>query len=478
MTVTTRTNLATNPSAATAATNYAAVPGTSGTAAVAWNSGAGYQGIPGYPRVTWTVATSAVSGGISYTQTGLAAAVQYATQIWVRCSKAQTLNLKVDFRNGSNTIVNTVTGSNVAVLANTWTQLTVVGTSGAAVTNAVFTAQAASGGSNWANTDWLDGEAILIEATGTVGTYFDGSFVAAANVVCAWTGPTNASTSTATTYQPIITVVTKTDAPCERAEITVTDLWPGNSTVNVWRTADNKRAAVRGARRRVMVGSDFVADYEMPLGRSVSYDLEVLDGVNAQAVVTTATVTLTTAYGLLQDPLVPGSTIRVYGTIGPAGEPALMPEAVKALEYAADMSIIAIMGSPDPVAIMGQRLSAANVNFGLVTEAAQQATSLRNLIQQTPLLLLRTLPSWASGLPGLSYIASPKPVEMPINEARGGQLFEWPIKGDLVAAPTMNVLVPVWTYGAVQALWTTYQQAQTAFAGKTYLFALQDPPAI
>lgn len=476
MSVVTRTNLATNPSAGTSATNYAAVPGTGGTAAVAWNSGAGYLGIPGYPRVTWSAATTAVSGGISYTASGLAAAVQYATQIWVRCSKAQTLNLKADFRNASNAIVNTVTGPSVAVAANVWTQLTVVGTSGALVTNAVFTAQAAAGGANWAASDWLDGEAILIEAAATPGSYFDGGSVNANSVMYAWTGAANASTSTAKTYTPAISLVAKpTFDPCPRVEITITDVTPTDNALTIWRTADGKRQAVRGARKWTVNGSNFVVDYEAPLGRPVAYDVEVVSGLNLGAGVAQQTATVNAAAGCIQDPLSPSSAIPVYSDASPNGEPWLRAAALKDLEYAAGMNIVPILGSPDPVALMGQRMSAANVDFSMLTNAAQQSTTLRNLLKQAPLLLVRPLPNWASALPGLCYLAAASPIEQPVTEAIGFSLIRWQLKGSLVAAPTMNVLVPVWTYGAVAALWATYQQAQTALASRTYLDVLKSP---
>jgi hypothetical protein len=54
----------------------------------------------------------------------------------------------------------------------------------------------------------------------------------------------------------------------------------------------------------------------------------------------------------------------------------------------------------------------------------------------------------------------------------------WTLGGDLVAAPTMNVLIPIWTYGKVQALWATYQQAQTTLSGKTYLDVLKSPTGV
>jgi hypothetical protein len=474
--VTTRTNLATNPSAATTATNYAAVAGTGGTASVAWNSGAGYLSIPGFPRVTWTVATTAVSGGISYTQTGLSAATQYATQIWVRCSKAQTLQLKVDFRNSSNTIVNTITGSSVAVTASTWTQLTVIGTSGAAVTNAVFTAQAVSGGSNWANGDWLDGEAILIEATSTVGTYFDGSFTNAAGNVYAWTGTANASTSTDTVYQPFITLTPGTSpSPNVSVQYQDFDTVGTGDLINVWRTVDGKRRPVRGARRRYVVGSDFVVDYEAALGRTVSYDIEVLSGVCAGVVITTATITLSSTSGWLSDPLQPGTAIPVYADVGPNGEPGLDWDALAQFEYKSAVTELIVAGTDEPVALVGKRQSAGNVAFHVTTLATVQTNALRVLLKQANVVLFRPLAGWASALPGLCYITAASILEIPVNEKLGGQQVEWQAKSDFIAPPAANIVAPTTTYGTVSGNYATYSAFNAAHSGQTYLLLIQNP---
>lgn len=153
-------NLATNPTAAST-TNYAAIAGTGGTAALTNQVTAGFSG-SNFNRTTWTVATTSPSGGQSYLQTGLAAATAYQLSIYVRASKAQTVSLKADFETSSSTIVNTVFGGTVALLANTWTRLTILGTSGASVDRVLMTVAAASSGVNWANTDTLDLDAVQI----------------------------------------------------------------------------------------------------------------------------------------------------------------------------------------------------------------------------------------------------------------------------------------------------------------------------
>lgn len=479
MSVVTRTNRATNPQVAVNATGYAAIAGTGGTASGARATGAGYpNNAPGYFRTSWTVATTAVSGGVQYTQTGLAASTQYSHTVWVRSSKAQTVRLTAQYQTSAAANVGSAAvGSNVVLAANTWTAVSVVGaTSGAAVDRVVLQVQATTGGSYWASGDWLDAGAVLVETGNTAGSYFDGSYTNAAGVMYAWTGTAQASTSTATAYTPVITVVAiPTFDPTPRVEVTVADLTPTTNSVTLWRTADGKRQAVRGYRKRDVVSTDFTTDYEVPLGRSVSYELEVLSGLNAQAATTAVATQVNAASGAVQDPLVPSSTVPMYGDRGPGDQPYLRDQAVRDLERAAAVSLIPIMGSPDPVAILGQRMSESGVDISMSTRAAQAAANLRNLLRQTPLVLVRPLPTWWGGLPGLCYMAVGNPVEQPIDEAWGGKLIHWQLKGDLVAAPTMNVLVPLWSYGDVKALWATYQQAQTALSGKTYLQVMKRP---
>lgn len=277
---------------------------------------------------------------------------------------------------------------------------------------------------------------------------------------------------------PTVTVTPKTDAPCPRVEVTVDGLSTGTTVFNVWRTADGVRKVVRGARNRSTVGSDFLVDYEAPLGRSILYEVEVVSGVEYLAPVTNASTTLTSATWWIQDPLVPSSAIPLAVSSQDSAIPCLTAAAVKALEYSADVTIIPILGSPEPVALMGGRQLAGNVDFSMFTRAAEATTTLRNLIQQTPLLLVRTNGVRNDGVPALAYFVSAKPVEQPVTVAFGGTLTNWQLQGDLVAAPSLNVLIPIWTYGDVQALWATYQQAQTTLAGKLYLDVLKSPTGV
>ena len=681
MSVTTRTNRATNPAAAST-TGWGVVAGTGGTANLSNQTGTAAYGST-FNRVAWTAATTAVSGGITYLCTGLTAGTTYTLSMWVRSSVAQTLQLTAQFQTSGSAAVNSVSGPALAVLAGTWTQLVVAGVPGNTAVQALMSIQATTGGTNWANGNTLDGDAVFVEvapvlatnysnnpsfevdasgwtavggtlarqtgsapawvtgsswgrmtsaAGGTApgivpnavtdqrvsvapgawaavsvavgngagytskvglrfydasntklsevqtaavnntgarvqiagqapagtsyaspvfylynggatipagialdvdavmlsasstqagalsnvtgyfdggttppagtlygwsgpagtstsvqvaaqGPYFDGSFSTGAGVMYGWTSAANASTSTQTTYVPVITLTAANDAPCPRVVITVQDLSPTDNICNLWLTADGVRTAVRGARNVTINAAIAFTDFEVPLGRQVSYGLEVLSGVmfgqtmpSASATVQSPVDSANEPTWWIQDPLVPGSAISLSVTKGDSSRPYLTAAAVKSLERAADVSIIPIMGSALPVAIGGQRLAAANVDFSTFTNAAQVATTLRNLLSQTAVLLLRN-PGTGSeaGLPGAAYMGTPTAIERPVTVAFGGTLTQWDIKGSQVAPPAASIVVPIWTYGAVAQLWLTYQAAQDANSTRTYLDALKSP---
>lgn len=476
MAVTVTTNRATNPNVATASTNWAFVAGTSGAGSGARNSGTGYDGAAGFWRSTWTTATSAASGGFTYTQTGLSASTQYTHAVWVRASKAITVRLTSQYQtSGAVNTGSATNGTAVALAANTWTRISVTSTSTSTSDRVVLTAAASSG--LWANGDTFDGDLMTIVTGSTAVTGFDGSYTAGLGYTYAWTGTANASTSTATLYDPVLALVAYTDAPCARVEVTITDLPPTANRVTLWRTADGLRRRVRSYSDIEIIGSDFTTDYEVPLNRLVTYEIEVLSGISVGGPDGSASITVTTpdGCGYIQDPLNPDSAIKVYAEAGPAGEPTLLPGALSKLQYHLDADLIPIMGWNEPVGLLGQRMVQSNVPFDMFTDAAQQATDLRNLLLTAGMVLIRPGADWGNSLPGLCYIAPPDPEELPIGVTFGAEYTEWKFTASLMAAPTMNLVIPFWTYQDWQDLWATYQAAQTTYSGKTYLAVRRSP---
>lgn len=479
MSVITRTNRATNPNVAATATNYTAFPGTGATAAGARVNTVGADGLGlGFYRITWSVASTAVSGGSVYTQTGLAASTQYTHSLWVRSSVTQTMSISAQYKDAAAANVGAaVLGTSVVCNANVWTRLTVTATSGLLVDRVTLTAGARSGGVVWPVGATLDTDAVLIEIGSSLLPFFDGSYAATNGVFYAWTGAADASTSTQTTYVPSVTCTPVYGAPADRVTVTITDLPATPQTVTIWRTADGERQAVRGYRKIEVVSADTVDDFEAPMYRVLTYEIEILAGTSVGAATNNGTVTLDPGvprYGWIQDPLDPGSAMKIYGDIVTGGETTLMDEAIKKLDYPADVTLIPILGNNKPVALLSQRMAASGVSFKMGTNSAGQAAALRDILNQAPLALIRTVPEWGAALPGLCYIAPTTPAELPKTEAWGGSIIEWEITSPLVAAPTMAVVVALWTYGTVTA-WSTYQQAQTAFTGKTYLYAKNNP---
>lgn len=94
---------------------------------------------------------------------------------------------------------------------------------------------------------------------------------------------------------------------------------------------------------------------------------------------------------------------------------------------------------------------------------------------QAPIVVIRPLPSWGP-LPDVIYTV-PTVSEEPVYGEDGVIMTTWNLTGDSVRAPTMSVLVPLWTYDAVQALWVTYQDIQTQATATTsrYLDVQADP---
>lgn len=267
-----------------------------------------------------------------------------------------------------------------------------------------------------------------------------------------------------------------TDAPVPRVGITVDGLSAsGPSRVTVWRsTAGGQRRKVRGWDRRQVYGSDYAIDYEAPLGRPVTYSLVVDVGAVVPATVT-ATVTLDVMDGFIQDPLLPLGAIAISDGLDVDRAPVLTNTAFRKLQYAVESSSAKILGGREPVAMTGQRMAVSGIDFSMLTEAAEQSTRLRDLLTETSLVLVRPLPQWGP-LPDLVYTV-PSVSEEPTYGEDGVVMTTWRLTGDSVRPPSINVLVALWTYDAVAALWSTYASAQSAASASAarYLDVQRDP---
>lgn len=317
-----------------------------------------------------------------------------------------------------------------------------------------------------------------LDATGAIvgdGEPFAGSLPATTDWTYSWEGAANASASLELPT-PGLRVEAFTDAPVPRVGITLTGLdSAGPSRVTLFRsTPGGQRRVVRGWNHRQVYGSDYAIDYEAPLGRPVTYSLEVHSGgVVPLRVSDVATLEGTT--GFIQDPLLPLGAVPVSADLNLDQNAVLTSSAFRKLQYAVESSTVKVLGSREPVALTGQRMAAAGVDFSVLTEAAEQSTQLRDLLTETALVLIRPLPSWGP-LPDLIYTV-PSVSEEPVYGDDGPTITVWALAGDVVRPPSINVLVALWTYDQVAALWSTYNQAQaaaTAVAAR-YLDVQRDP---
>jgi hypothetical protein len=219
----------------------------------------------------------------------------------------------------------------------------------------------------------------------------------------------------------------------------------------------------------------YLVDWDAPLGRPVSYEFEVISGPAGASRTTYGPVTLNSDTGFLMDPLIPQTAVPITLTYLPSGEPTFEASAMAKIEYAADVQMFNVMGSDKPMVLFGQRMAAAGIDFSMITDAAEENTRLRKLLQSTASLLVRVPASWTDAIPGTCFTAMPKVAEAPVEAGNGGALTLWNLTGDVVAAPTIKVLTASFTYGDVALLFATYQQKQDAMAGKTYLDDLKNP---
>ncbi|MCX8455361.1 hypothetical protein [Paenarthrobacter ureafaciens] len=264
--------------------------------------------------------------------------------------------------------------------------------------------------------------------------------------------------------------------PAPKAGVTVTGLGVGDSVVTVWRTVDDERGPVRGARRVVMNDAGFVTDWDAPINRPVSYEVEVLSGPGGPARASAEAITVVSATGWLMDPFVPQNAVPVVGGRDSNGEPYLRGQALAELEHQADMSMYNVMGSKMPIGLFGERMAERGMDLSLATRSAVESKRLKDLLDSSSGFLFRPGPDLDGlMLDALMFIGLPSYAQVPVDTAWGGDLTWWTLKADRVAAPTIKVLTATFTYGDVQLLTASYQQKQDAMAGKTYLDDLKNP---
>jgi len=184
----TRTNLINNPRPAVD-TNWNISAGTGGTAARSFTMTGGPGNGP-FVTATWSVAPTGGAKSITVDTTGTAGQVvaggNYVGSVWVKSSMNQTVSL--DFGWYAAAWVGQTVGSNVVLVSNTWTHVSVTGYAPATATRASLSITSKN---NPVAGESLSAAQGMLETGGTMRDFFDG-----ASIGGTWTGAANASTST------------------------------------------------------------------------------------------------------------------------------------------------------------------------------------------------------------------------------------------------------------------------------------------
>lgn len=402
---------------------------------------------------------------------GWAAGDPCSSSLWVKAPSGAALLASLVTLGGA-------TGSPLVSFTGTgaWQQITLVNGVVPAGATSVPYVYIRANGAHTAFTFYVD--EVLIEKASTPGAFFTGSTANTETRVYEWAGTANASASIEYERIPNLVAEALTEGPW--AGVTVQGLEAGDQVLTLWRTAGGERLPVRGGRDLEAVDSAYVIDYEVPLGQLVTYELEVTAGSDAGAVVAPATVTVASSCGYIHDPLDPTLPVPVWASRAPSGEAVLSGTAFKQLTHEAEASVHRIVGSRLPVVIGGARQGPSEVDLSMLTDAEAQNTRLRDMVENTSLLVVRGLPGWiADAWPPVAYVSAPVVVEYPLTahlqNGTGRFLTRWEVVGRRVRGSAASVLISLFTYDDVAALFDTYDQKQAAAGGGTYLEDLKNP---
>lgn len=227
------------------------------------------------------------------------------------------------------------------------------------------------------------------------------------------------------------------------------------TTFTLTRLCEGLTETVPGWRAKQFIDTYSEVDWAAPTNRPVTYNLSA-----GGSVVASATITLTTAYAWLQDPLQPDRCMP-FALRETPGMASLGSRSLKDLEYRSGSSLISVMGSSRPVAFGGQRAAASGIVHRIRTYTNDQAEQLLNTIEEAPIVLVRTLPGMR-GVPALTYLNADVQRQQFTTHLPGGGQEYWTISGDLIAAVMQAAITGTITYDDVQQLLAgyTYDQVQ------------------
>lgn len=242
------------------------------------------------------------------------------------------------------------------------------------------------------------------------------------------------------------------------------------TTFTLTRLCEGVTLTVPGWRAKQFVDTYVYTDSCVPLNRPVTYAL-LVNGVIAAS----ATITLSSSLGWLQDPLQPNHSVPVAMRYAQTGAVTLDESSLRSFTFDAKSSAIQVMGAKYPAAFGGQRQGAAGVNVSFSSNDQDTADAVEALFMDAPIVLYRPADR-TSHLPALSYILA-KVEASPFDPHEEDQIVQWAVTGDLVAAVMQAPVSGAVTYDDVQQLLAgfTYDQVQALAASTTYLDWQKNP---
>lgn len=285
-----------------------------------------------------------------------------------------------------------------------------------------------------------------------------------------------------------LTVAQTADAGAPQAGITVDGLsvvTPCTVTVSVSSDGGTTWSDVRGGTMTGVLGSTFLRDYVVPLNVAATYRAVVTGGTSATW---TTTLTITSPYAWLQDPLAPKSAVQV-ATVDQSVSSALLLVApsFSSLTRKQPSEVVSVLGGALPVAAVGVRQAPSGVPLSIQGLAATQGSllaSLRSLLASSGQIVIRGLPAYA-GFDAVAHVVAGDVSDSPVVSGSMLGVFQtFTLSISQVRPVTTRVVVPWWTNDQVTALvqsqlsggTTTYAQVLAAQpVGKTYTQWLANP---
>lgn len=260
--------------------------------------------------------------------------------------------------------------------------------------------------------------------------------------------------STATTFSDM--------APQPRVEVFIddADLDPAAHTITVLQLSKWGTVNVRNATRRSAAGGFAVFDYEVPPGVSVTYRVEQFDddGVSLGfALNMAAQVDIPVGWAVISDPLVPANALLVRA------------EAPFADVLKRSRPTAYYRAGHDTIALSGMRSLLQQVNLRCFTDTAVDREMLAAIVGES-MILVRTMPQMR--LPGSFYASVPDEVMDPFGFE--GDVDEWDLVGNEITRPSMDVVVPVYTWQDIIDYYPTW--ADLIADRATWLDVLRNPP--